>query len=108
MPIAKGSALRSCIHGCSARHQRPGNGRVYPPLHLQNASEVLRAGLRLLEQREREDTARLQALRDAVDAGISDLDAGRFATLSGPGEVEAYVAEIAAEPMSVAGTEPEA
>ena len=34
-----------------------------------NASEVLRAGLRALEQREREDQARLQTLRVALEAG---------------------------------------
>jgi antitoxin ParD1/3/4 len=33
----------------------------------QNASEVLRDGLRLLERREREDAARLEALRLALD-----------------------------------------
>lgn len=34
-----------------------------------NASEVLRAGLRALERSEREDQARLEALRDALEAG---------------------------------------
>ena len=44
----------------------------------QNASEVLREGLRLLERREAEDTARLAVLRDAVEEGCSQLTAGRF------------------------------
>lgn len=44
----------------------------------QNASEVLRAGLRLLEQRDAEDAARLAALRTAADRGWSDIEAGRF------------------------------
>ena len=47
----------------------------------QNASEVLREGLRLVGQREAEDAARLVALRQAVDVGISDIDAGRCADL---------------------------
>ena len=34
-----------------------------------NASEVLRAGLRALGQAEREDRARLKAIRSAVQAG---------------------------------------
>lgn len=44
----------------------------------QNASEVLREGLRLLEQRDAEDSARLEALRSAADVGWSDVAAGRF------------------------------
>lgn len=34
-----------------------------------NASEVLRAGLRALEKSEKEDAAKLQALREAIIAG---------------------------------------
>ena len=44
----------------------------------QNASEVLREGLRLLESREVEDKLRLKVLREAVREGIADADAGRF------------------------------
>jgi antitoxin ParD1/3/4 len=44
----------------------------------QNASEVLRDGLRLVEAREAEREARLAALREAVDVGIADIEAGRF------------------------------
>ena len=44
----------------------------------QNASEVLREGLRLVEQREAEDAAKLAALRNAAEAGWRDLDAGRY------------------------------
>jgi len=44
----------------------------------QNASEVLREGLRLLERQEAEDAARLTVLRDAVEEGWSQLTAGRF------------------------------
>ena len=46
----------------------------------QNASEVLREGLRLVEQREAEDAYRLEALRAAVKKGVADIEAGRFKT----------------------------
>ncbi len=44
----------------------------------QNASEVLREGLRLVEQREAIQAAKLKVLRDAAQAGWDDLAAGRF------------------------------
>lgn len=43
-----------------------------------NASEVVRAGLRLLEDADRESTLRLKALRAAVKAGV-DSGVGREA-----------------------------
>ncbi|MBW7901092.1 MAG: type II toxin-antitoxin system ParD family antitoxin [Rhodocyclaceae bacterium] len=36
-----------------------------------NVSEVVRAGLRLLEEREAEQAAKLQALREAIAAGLA-------------------------------------
>lgn len=44
----------------------------------QNASEVLRDGLRLLEREDRERTVKLSALREASQHGWSDLASGRF------------------------------
>ena len=46
--------------------------------HYQNASEVLREGLRLVQAREAEQAAKLAALREAVAVGIADIDAGRY------------------------------
>jgi antitoxin ParD1/3/4 len=46
----------------------------------QNASEVLREALRLIEWRENENKARLAALRDAAQVGVSDMEAGRYRT----------------------------
>lgn len=48
----------------------------------QNASEVLRDGLRLVEQRENREAAKLAALREAAHAGFSDIDEGRFVDTS--------------------------
>ena len=44
----------------------------------QNASEVLRDGLRLVQQREAEDKARVAALRQAARIGLADFAAGRY------------------------------
>ncbi len=44
----------------------------------QNASEVLREGLRLLERQVAEDAARLAALRCAAEHGWSDVSTGAF------------------------------
>jgi antitoxin ParD1/3/4 len=44
----------------------------------QNASEVLREGLRILERQEGENAAKLAALRNAADLGWSDINSGRF------------------------------
>lgn len=48
----------------------------------QNASEVLREGLRLIEQRERLESAQLAALREAAAKGWADIDAGRYVDIA--------------------------
>jgi len=42
-----------------------------------NASEVMRAGLRLLQQQTAEDGAKLAALRRLAKTGLDQLDQGR-------------------------------
>lgn len=44
----------------------------------QNASEVLREGLRLLEREEAEEAGKVAVLRRAAEEGWSDLASGRF------------------------------
>jgi len=44
----------------------------------QNASEVLREGLRLIEERERIEVAKLKALKQAARQGWADISAGRY------------------------------
>jgi antitoxin ParD1/3/4 len=44
----------------------------------QNASEVVREGLRLLELRQQEDKLRLQRLRNAVEIGDAALERGDY------------------------------
>src|SRR6266508_3776681 len=57
----------------------------------QNASEVLREGLRLVEMREAEDAARLEALREAVAVGVTALDRGKFKEFADVDELVAHL-----------------
>lgn len=59
----------------------------------QNASEVLREGLRLLERQEAEDAAKLAALRRAADEGWSDLSSGRFDDVADD-ELDDFIGEL--------------
>ena len=59
-------------------HQAAMVDRLVSTGRYQNASEVLRDGLRLVEQEEAESRARLKALRDAARTGVADMDAGRY------------------------------
>lgn len=58
-----------------------------------NASEVVREGLRLLEQKTREDKLKLERLREAIDAGFSAIDQGEFRSIRGS-EIGRTVAAI--------------
>jgi antitoxin ParD1/3/4 len=61
----------------------------------QNASEVLREGLRLIELREREEAAKLQALRDAAAKGWADVTAGRYTDLADE-ELDDFIGQLGA------------
>ena len=54
-------------------------------------SDVVSAGLQLLEARDREDEAKLERLRVEVQKGIDDLEAGRYIEMDSEGELEAYL-----------------
>lgn len=68
----------------------------------QNASEVLREGLRLVEERRAKYNARLEALRAAVQEGIDSIEAGRFTTLKTEEELEAHFNALAAKAIATA------
>ena len=69
----------------------------------QNASEVLREGLRLVEQREAEDVAKLKVLRKAAGAGFGALDRGEFKEFESVDDLQAYLNEISDKIISGAG-----
>ena len=66
----------------------------------QNASEVLRDGLRLVENREADDKARLKALREAARTGIADIEAGRFRGFESAASLARHLALIADSAIS--------
>jgi antitoxin ParD1/3/4 len=59
----------------------------------QNASEVLREGLRLIEERERLEDAKLKALKQAARQGWADVSAGRYADVADD-QVEDFVRQL--------------
>lgn len=62
-----------------------------------NASEIVREGLRLLEQREREDQAKIEWLRAAAKEGFDAIDAGDFVTLHSGDELDGWMNEMRSE-----------
>ncbi len=59
----------------------------------QNASEVLREGLRLIEQREQLEAAKLKALQEAARTGWADIAADRYTEVADD-HLEAFVAQL--------------
>ena len=67
----------------------------------QNASEVLRDGLRLVESRDAEERARIKAFREAVQIGITDLEAGRYRSFDAPGALRRHLSSVADDVLEV-------
>ena len=59
----------------------------------QNASEVLREGLRLIENRDRLEATKLKALRQATRQGWADVAAGRFSDVADP-QLDDFVGQL--------------
>lgn len=57
----------------------------------QNASEVMSAGLRLLEKREAKNAAKLDALRKAAETGFTALDQGNYLEFDDAEALAAYL-----------------
>ncbi len=59
-----------------------------------NASEVMRAGLRLLEQRAREDAKKLAVLRSLASEGFGELDQGKGTPMESEPELAELIGQI--------------
>jgi len=66
----------------------------------ENASEVLREGLRMVEQREAEDAAKLQVLREAAQVGVDALERGEFKEFDSIADLEAYLNDLSEKVIS--------
>ncbi|MGI4826880.1 MAG: type II toxin-antitoxin system ParD family antitoxin [Janthinobacterium lividum] len=70
-----------------------------------NASEVVREGLRLLQQRDAEDQAKIAWLRGAVQEGTEAIERGDYIVLNTAEDIDAMMDDIRratkAEPASV-------
>ncbi len=59
-----------------------------------NASEVLRAGLRLLEQQTQTEEEKLSLLRKLADDGFRSLDQGQGLSMASEGSLRKAIAKI--------------
>jgi len=69
----------------------------------QNASEVLREGLRLIEERDRTEDAKLKALKQAARQGWADVSAGRYADIADD-QLEDFIGQIGRRAAQLAKT----
>lgn len=75
-------------------HQADLVERLVASGRYQNASEVLREGMRLIERQETEDKARLKALREAARIGTADIDAGRFRSFESAAALDRHLGSM--------------
>ena len=61
---------------------------------FKNASEVVRAGLRLLERQNREEEEKLALLRRLAAEGFHELDQGRGAAIDGERQLRKFIGQI--------------
>jgi antitoxin ParD1/3/4 len=62
-----------------------------------NASEMVREGLRLLEQRDQEDQAKLAWLRSAAKEGFDEIERGEYVKLRSDQEIDDFIHQIGEE-----------
>jgi antitoxin ParD1/3/4 len=59
-----------------------------------NASEVMRAGLRLLEQQARENEEKLTFLRSVATQAFDELDRGQAVAIDSPQQLAEFIGQI--------------
>ena len=81
-------------------HQATMIDRLVKSGRYQNASEVLRDGLRLLKEREDENRAKLAALREAAKIGFEAIDLGNYRDFGTSEELREHLALLASEALA--------
>ncbi len=66
----------------------------------QNASEVLREGIRLVEERRAAQAAKLEALRAAAQVGIEDFENGNFKVFDTTKDLSAHLNKLSARALT--------
>ena len=82
------------------QHQAEMIERLVACGEYQNGSEVLREGLRLLEQREQARQAKLAALREAAKIGFEAIEMGHYRDFETSAELCEHLALLAREALS--------
>jgi antitoxin ParD1/3/4 len=59
-----------------------------------DAGEAVREGLRLLEEREQDDNAKIEWLRAAAKEGFDAADRGNYVTLNSEEELDAFLDQV--------------
>lgn len=78
-------------------HQEQLVGTLVKAGRYQNASEVLRDGLRLVEEKELQHQEKLLSLRDAIAEGLQDVAARRTVSLGVGEEITEYLTRRATD-----------
>src|SRR5436853_5387234 len=95
MPTARNWRPTDAHAQCCPDRPSSGSGRAVGRVRpIPECSEVLREGLRLIERREAEYEAKLRALREAVQVGIDDMEAGRYTTLETPAQIDEHITRL--------------
>ena len=75
-------------------HQAELVERLVKEGRYQNASEVMREGLRLVEDKEEDAKVRLKALREAARIGIADVESGRYRTFDSAADLNRHLGAV--------------
>jgi antitoxin ParD1/3/4 len=84
----------STLHVVLSEHHEALIADLVESGQFHNANDVLQEGLRLVEANHQQDARKEQKMRQAIQAGLNDLDQGRFVTLKGHDEIALHLRNL--------------